>query len=81
MPKFTVDGLDFHSEDLNDAAREKFATLNFLGQQIQIIDKEIKAFEIAQAVYVARLKRTFRDRTKSDGTARLQASPVELSKN
>lgn len=69
MPKFTVDGLDFHSEDLNDAAKDKLVTLNFLGERIQIIDKEIKAFETAQAVYVARLKRAFRDRTKSDGGA------------
>lgn len=63
MPKFTVDGLDFHSEDLNDAAKDKLVTLNFLGEEIQIIDKEIKAFETAQAVNVARLKRAFRDRT------------------
>lgn len=77
MPKFTVDGLDFHSEDLNDAAKDKLVTLNFLGEKIQIIDKEIKAFETAHAVYVGRLKRTFRDRTKSDGTARLADSPVE----
>lgn len=77
MPKFTVDGLDFHSEDLNDAAKDKLVTLNFLGERIQTIDKEIKAFETAQAVYVARLKRTFRDRTKSDGAARRADSPVD----
>ena len=61
MPKFTVAGLEFQSEDLNDAAKAKLAELNFLGQQMQVIDAQIKAYEMAQAVYVAQLKQALKD--------------------
>ena len=56
MPKFTVDGLDFQSEDLNDFAKEKLAELISLQSLMRTIEAEIKVYETSQAVYLAQLK-------------------------
>lgn len=57
MPKFTVDGIVFHSEDLSEDGLRYVDTLQFLAREIQRLDQQIKVFEDSKAV----LARTLQD--------------------
>ncbi len=56
MPKFTVDGIDYHTEDLSEEGRAQLANLQFLEGQMLKLRKEIAVFETAKATYVRGLK-------------------------
>ena len=57
MPKFTVDGMEYNTEDLSDNGKAQFASLQFLEVQMQKLQSEIAVYETARAAYAAQLKR------------------------
>jgi hypothetical protein len=56
MPKFTVDGIDYNSEDLSDNGKAQLASLQFLEGQMQKLQQEIAAYRTAQITYMQALK-------------------------
>lgn len=56
MPKFTIDGLDYNTEDLSDNGKAQLASLQFLEAQMQKIKAEIAVYETAKVAYARALK-------------------------
>lgn len=57
MPKITVDGIEYNSEDLTDNGKAQLASLQFLEVQMQKLQNEIAVYQTARAAYAAQLKR------------------------
>ena len=56
MPKITVDGVEYNTEDLSDNGKAQLASLQFLEVQMNKLQNEISVFETAKRAYVAALK-------------------------
>ena len=56
MPKITVDGVEYNTEDLSDNGKAQLASLKFLEVQMNKLQNEISVFQTAKAAYVAALK-------------------------
>lgn len=56
MPKITVDGIDYETDGLSDAATAQLASLQFLDAQMLKIKSEIAVYQTARNAYVAALK-------------------------
>ena len=56
MPKITVDGVEYNSEDLSDNGKAQVASLQFLEVQMKKIQSEIAVYQTARNAYVAALK-------------------------
>ena len=56
MPKITVDGIEYNSEDLTDNGKAQLASLQFLEVQMTKLQNEIAVFQTAKSAYVAALK-------------------------
>lgn len=56
MPKFTMDGIDFNTEDLSENGRAQLASLQFLEVQMQRLKQEITVYQTAQMTYLQALK-------------------------
>jgi hypothetical protein len=56
MPKITVDGMEYNTEDLSDNAKAQIATLQFLEAQMAKIKSEIAVYETAKSAYIQALK-------------------------
>ena len=56
MPKITVDGMEYNSEDLSDNAKAQIASLQFLEAQMAKIKSEIAVYETAKSAYIQALK-------------------------
>ena len=56
MPKITVDGIEYNTEDLSDNGKAQFASLQFLQVQMNKIKSEIAVYQTARNSYVAALK-------------------------
>ena len=56
MPKITVDGIDYNTEDLSDNGKAQLASLQFLDVQLSKIQGEIAVYQTARNSYVAALK-------------------------
>jgi hypothetical protein len=56
MPKITVDGIDYNTEDLSDNGKAQLASLQFLEVQMNKLQNEIAVFQTAKAAYIAALK-------------------------
>jgi len=56
MPKITIDGLDYNTEDLSENGKAQLASLQFLEFQMRKIQDEIAIYNTAKARYVAGLK-------------------------
>lgn len=56
MPKITVDGIEYNSEDLTDNGKAQLASLQFLEAQMKKIRAEIAVYETAKNAYIAALK-------------------------
>lgn len=57
MPKVTVDGVEYNSEDLSDNGKAQLASLQFLEIQMQKLQNEIAVYQTARAAYAAALKK------------------------
>ena len=56
MPKITVDGMEYNTEDLSDNAKAQIASLQFLEAQMAKIKSEIAVYETAKSAYIHALK-------------------------
>ena len=56
MPKITVDGIEYNTEDLSDNGKAQLASLQFLEVQLNKIQGEIAVYQTARNSYVAALK-------------------------
>lgn len=56
MPKITVDGIEYHSEDLSENGRAQLASLQFLEAQMQRLQQELAVYRTAQVTYAQALK-------------------------
>ena len=56
MPKFTVDDIEYNSEDLSDNGKAQLASLQFLEVQMNKLNSEIAVYQTARNAYIAALK-------------------------
>ena len=56
MPKITVDGIEYNTEDLSENGKAQLASLQFLEVQMNKLQNEISVFQTAKAAYIAALK-------------------------
>ena len=56
MPKITVDGIEYNTEDLSDNGKAQLASLQFLEVQMTKLQNEIAVFQTAKSAYIAALK-------------------------
>ena len=56
MPKITVDGVEYNTEDLSDNGKAQLASLQFLEVQMQKLQNEIAVYQTARSTYAAQLK-------------------------
>jgi hypothetical protein len=56
MPKITVDGIDYNTEDLTDNGKAQLASLQFLEIQMTKLQNEIAVYNTAKNGYIAALK-------------------------
>ena len=56
MPKITLDGLEYNTEDLSETALAQLASLQFVEQQLSRLKNEIAVHQTAQRSYAGALK-------------------------
>ena len=56
MPKVTIDGLEFHSEDLTERGRAVLASLQFVEGQLARLRGEIAVHQTARQSYAQALR-------------------------
>ena len=56
MPKITVEGIEYNTEDLTENGKAQLASLQFLEVQMNKLKNEIAVYQTARATYVATLK-------------------------
>ncbi len=56
MPKITVDGVEYNSEDLSDNGKAQLASLQFLELQMNKLKSELAVYQTARNSYVTALK-------------------------
>ena len=56
MPKITVDGIEYNTEDLSDNGKAQLASLQFLEVQMSKLQNEIAVFQTAKDAYISALK-------------------------
>jgi hypothetical protein len=56
MPKISVDGIEFNTEDLTDTGRSQVDSLQFLELQLEKIQKQLRVYQTAQKSYIEYLK-------------------------
>ena len=66
MPKITVDGTEYNTEDLSDNGKAQLASLQFLEVQMNKLNNEIAIYQTARNSYIAALKSELE---KQDGDA------------
>lgn len=56
MPKITVEGIEYNTEDLSDNGKAQLASLQFLEVQMSKLQNEIAVFQTAKNAYISALK-------------------------
>ena len=56
MPKITVDGIEYNTEDLSDKGKAQLASLQFLEVQMKKLKSEIAVYQTARNSYAGALK-------------------------
>ena len=56
MPKLTVDGMEYNTEDLSANAKAQLASLQFVESQMKKIQSELAVYNTAKIAYTAALK-------------------------
>jgi hypothetical protein len=69
MPKITIAGIDYHTEDLTDNGKAQLASLQFLEVQMQKLRNEIAVYETARQTYVGGLKSDLSDNPPQEQTS------------
>ena len=61
MPKITLDGIEYNSEDLTDNGKAQLASLQFLEAQMSKLKSEIAVYQTARISYAAALKELLKE--------------------
>jgi len=61
MPKITVDGIEYNTEDLTENGKAQLASLQFLEVQMNKLKSEIAVYQTARNSYSAALKEALSD--------------------
>ncbi len=61
MPKITVDGIEYNTEDLSENGKAHLASIQFLEVQMNKLKSEILVYQTARNSYVDTLKVEFED--------------------
>ena len=56
MPKITIDGIEYNTEDLSDNGKAQLASLQFLEVQMNKIQSEISVYQTARNAYAENLR-------------------------
>lgn len=56
MPKITVEGIEYNTEDLSENGKAQLASLQFLEVQMKKLKSEIVVYQTARNSYAATLK-------------------------
>ena len=56
MPKITIDGIEYNTEDLSDNGKAQLASLQFLEVQMNKIQSEISIYQTARNAYSENLR-------------------------
>ena len=56
MPKITVEGIEYNTEDLTENGKAQLASLQFLEVQMTKLRSEIAVYQTARNSYLAALK-------------------------
>ncbi len=56
MPKITVEGIEYNTEDLSENGKSQLASLQFLEVQMNKLKSEIAVYQTARNAYVSALK-------------------------
>jgi hypothetical protein len=56
MPKITIDGIEYNTEDLSDNGKAQLASLQFLEVQMNKIQSEISVYQTARNAYAESLR-------------------------
>ena len=56
MPKITVDGIEYNTEDLTENGKAQLASLQFLEVQMNKLKSELAVYQTARNSYMAALK-------------------------
>lgn len=56
MPRITIDGTIYHTEDLSEDGQAQLASLQYLEVQLHKLSQEITAFELAKQNYATALR-------------------------
>ena len=56
MPKITIDGIEYNTEDLTDNGKAQLASLQFLEVQMNKLKAEIAVYQTARIAYIQALK-------------------------
>lgn len=57
MPKITVEGIEYNTEDLTDNGKAQVASLQFLEVQMNKLKSEIAVYQTARNAYINALKK------------------------
>ena len=68
MAKITLDGIDIHTEDLNEETLAEIESLKFVGKQIEKINRKINIYAAALEFYILALE----ENIKSNNTKGLR---------
>jgi phage host-nuclease inhibitor protein Gam len=56
MPKITIDGIEYNTEDLTENGKAQLASLQFLEVQMKKLKSEIAVYQTARSAYINALK-------------------------
>jgi hypothetical protein len=56
MPKFTIDSVEYNTEDLNEHAQKLYTGLQYAMVQLKKIDTEAEIYKIAHKALVSELR-------------------------
>ena len=62
MPKFTVEGIEYNTEDLSENGKAQLASLQFLEVQMNKLKSEVAVYQTARNSYIAALKAEVEDK-------------------
>ena len=60
MPKFSVDGVEYNTEDLTDNGKSLVASLQFVSVQLEKFNREIAIYQIARNACIQAIKSEIR---------------------
>ena len=62
MPKFTVEGIEYNTEELSENGKAQLASLQFLEVQMNKLKSEVAVYQTARNSYIAALKAEVEDK-------------------